>query len=67
MSALLVSDMDDVPISGDTWEHEISERCSDEFNTSFWGLEGNEQVHRTDLCISFAQEMGFNELTSVKV
>ena len=67
MSALLVSDMDDVPISGDTWEHEISERCSDELNTSFWGLEGNEQVHRSDLFISFGHTNRLHELTSVKV
>jgi hypothetical protein len=59
--------MDDVPVSGDTWENEVAKRSSDEFNTSFWGLEGNEQVHRSDLFISFAQEMGFNQLTSVKV
>jgi hypothetical protein len=67
MSALLVSDMDDVPISSNTWENEVAEGRSDELNTSFWGLEGNEQVHRSDLFISFAQEMGFSELTSVKV
>jgi hypothetical protein len=56
-----------VPIPGDTWENEIAKGSSDELDTSFWGLEGNKQVHRTDLFISFAQEMGFNELTSVKV
>jgi hypothetical protein len=67
VSSIPNSDLDDVPISSDTWENEISERCSDELNASLWGLEGNEQVHCSDLFISFAQEMGFNELTSVKV
>jgi hypothetical protein len=67
VSSIPDSDLDDVPISSDTWENEISERCSDELNTSFWGLEGNEQVHRTDLCISFGDTLRLGKLTSVKV
>jgi hypothetical protein len=67
VSSIHVSDVNGVPISGHTWEHEISERCSDELNTSFWGLEGNEQVHRSDLFISFGHTNRLHELTSVKV
>jgi hypothetical protein len=59
--------MDEVPVSGDSWENEISERCSDELDTSFWGLEGNEEVHCSDLIVSFGRTIKSNKLTSVKV
>jgi len=56
-----------VPISSDTWENEIAKGGGDELNTSLWGLEGNEQVHRSDLFISFARDPRIRSLTSVKV
>jgi hypothetical protein len=65
--SVLVPDVSGVPVSGDTWENEISEGGSDELNTSLWGLEGNEEVHCSDLIISFGHTIKSNKLTSVKV
>jgi hypothetical protein len=59
--------MNDVPVSGDTWEYEVAEGGGDELNTSLWGLESYEKVHCSDLSVSFAHNIRLNKPTSVRV